>query len=99
MWQREGLNGKAEKEQCCTKFREEMTGSGWERKVADWESTAEVVEETAKKVSGMSSGQKKEDKEIWWWNEEVQGGIYGIVWEMKKLDSSAGRLGVQPREW
>lgn len=37
--------------------------------------TAEVVRETARKVLGMTSGQRKEDKEAWWWNEEVQESI------------------------
>lgn len=34
--------------------------------------TAEVVRETARKVLGMTSAQRKEDKEALWWNEEVQ---------------------------
>ena len=41
----------------------------------DWERTAEVMRESAKKVFGVSSGQRKEDKETWWWNEEVQESI------------------------
>ncbi|KAJ8335035.1 hypothetical protein SKAU_G00406740 [Synaphobranchus kaupii] len=45
---------------------------GSEELPADWVTTAEVVRETARKVLGVSSGQRKEDKETWWWNEEVQ---------------------------
>ncbi|KAK3525881.1 hypothetical protein QTP70_010990 [Hemibagrus guttatus] len=41
----------------------------------DWETTAEVIRETGRKVLGVSSGRGKEDKETWWWNEEVQDSI------------------------
>ncbi|KAK3522813.1 hypothetical protein QTP86_002563, partial [Hemibagrus guttatus] len=41
----------------------------------DWETTAEVIRETGRKVLGVSSGRRKEDKETWWWNEEVQDSI------------------------
>ncbi|KAK3561228.1 hypothetical protein QTP86_029608, partial [Hemibagrus guttatus] len=46
----------------------------------DWETTAEVIRETGRKVLGVSSGRRKEDKETWWWNEEVQDSI-----QMKRL--------------
>ncbi|KAK3516057.1 hypothetical protein QTP70_004012 [Hemibagrus guttatus] len=32
----------------------------------DWEATAEVIRETGRKVLGVSSGRRKEDKETWW---------------------------------
>ena len=32
----------------------------------DWETTAAVIRETGRKVLGMSSGQRKEDKDTWW---------------------------------
>ncbi|KAK3518224.1 hypothetical protein QTP70_033929, partial [Hemibagrus guttatus] len=41
----------------------------------DWETTAEVISETGRIVLGVSSGKRKEDKETWWWNEEVQDSI------------------------
>ncbi|KAK3530206.1 hypothetical protein QTP86_018062 [Hemibagrus guttatus] len=41
----------------------------------DWETTAEVIRETGRKVLGVSSGRRKEDKETWWWNEEVQDSV------------------------
>ncbi|KAK3557295.1 hypothetical protein QTP70_026684, partial [Hemibagrus guttatus] len=41
----------------------------------DWETTPEVIRETGRKVLGVSSGRRKEDKETWWWNEEVQDSI------------------------
>ncbi|KAK3508334.1 hypothetical protein QTP70_021474 [Hemibagrus guttatus] len=47
----------------------------------DWETTAEVIRETGRKVLGVSSGRRKEDKETWWWNEEVQDSI-----QRKRLD-------------
>ncbi|MGL5621931.1 hypothetical protein [Cetobacterium sp.] len=39
----------------------------------DWETTAGVIRVATKKVLGVTSGNRKEDKETWWWNEEVQG--------------------------
>ena len=41
----------------------------------DWTTTAKVVRGTARKVLGVSSKQRKEDKDTWWWNEEVQESI------------------------
>ena len=41
----------------------------------DWTSTANIVRDTAGKVLGVSSKQRKEDKETWWWDEEVQESI------------------------
>lgn len=58
-------------EDCCVKFREEVrqTIGGGEEVLNDWATTAEVVRETARNVLGMTSGQRKGDKETWWWNE------------------------------
>lgn len=52
-------------EECCVKFREEVRQAigGSEEVLNDWATTAEVVRETAKKVLGMTSGQRKGDKE------------------------------------
>ncbi|KAK3519564.1 hypothetical protein QTP86_015307, partial [Hemibagrus guttatus] len=52
----------------------------------DWESTAEVIRETGRKVLGVSSGRRKEDKETWWWNEEVQDSIQRKSLAKKKWD-------------
>ncbi|KAK3508959.1 hypothetical protein QTP70_015383, partial [Hemibagrus guttatus] len=52
----------------------------------DWETTAEVIRETGRKVLGVSSGRRKEDKETWWWNEEVQDSIQRKRLAMKKWD-------------
>ncbi|KAK3544010.1 hypothetical protein QTP70_033140, partial [Hemibagrus guttatus] len=52
----------------------------------DWETTAEVVRETGRKVLGVSSGRRKEDKETWWWNEEVQDSIQRKRLAKKKRD-------------
>ncbi|KAI5629716.1 hypothetical protein C0J50_2217 [Silurus asotus] len=54
-------------EDCNERFREEV--------LDDWATTAEVMRETARKVLGVTSGNGKEDKETWWWNEEVQKSI------------------------
>ncbi|KAK3519772.1 hypothetical protein QTP70_004293 [Hemibagrus guttatus] len=52
----------------------------------DWESIAEVIRETGRKVLGVPSGRRKEDKETWWWNEEVQDSIQRKRLAKKKWD-------------
>ncbi|KAK3506372.1 hypothetical protein QTP70_004111 [Hemibagrus guttatus] len=51
-----------------------------------WETTAEVIRETGRKVLGVSSGRRKEDKETWWWNEEVQDSVQRKMLAKKKWD-------------
>ncbi|KAK3549895.1 hypothetical protein QTP86_015521, partial [Hemibagrus guttatus] len=51
-----------------------------------WESTAEVIRVTERKVLGVSSGRKKEHMETWWWNEEVQDSIQRKRLAKKKWD-------------
>ncbi|KAK3537706.1 hypothetical protein QTP70_017827, partial [Hemibagrus guttatus] len=51
----------------------------------DWETTAEVIRETGRKVLGVASGRRKED-ETWWWNEEVQDSIQRKRLAKKKWD-------------
>ncbi|KAK3536039.1 hypothetical protein QTP70_025506 [Hemibagrus guttatus] len=46
----------------------------------------EVIRETGRKVLGVSSGRRKEDKETWWWNEEVQDSIQRKRLVKKKWD-------------
>ncbi|KAG7488682.1 hypothetical protein MATL_G00037740 [Megalops atlanticus] len=56
---------KLKKGDCWVEFREELRqalGGSVELPV-DWATSAEVVRETARKVVGVSSGQRKEDKE------------------------------------
>ncbi|KAK3551155.1 hypothetical protein QTP70_013898 [Hemibagrus guttatus] len=52
----------------------------------DWETTAEVIRKTGRKVLGVSSGRRKEDKETWWWKEEVQDSIQRKRLAKKKWD-------------
>ncbi|KAK3521139.1 hypothetical protein QTP86_033416 [Hemibagrus guttatus] len=52
----------------------------------DWETTVEVIREKGRKVLGVSSGRRKEDKETWWWNEEVQDSIQRKRLAKKKRD-------------
>ena len=68
---------KLKKEDSCEEFREEIIRAlvGKEELPDDWTTTAKVVRDTARKVLGVSSKQRKEDKETWWWNEEVQESI------------------------
>ena len=41
----------------------------------EWDKTANMLRKTVKIVLGMTFGKRKEDRETWWWNEEVQESI------------------------
>ncbi|KAK3546987.1 hypothetical protein QTP86_007916 [Hemibagrus guttatus] len=79
---------KLKKEECCEEFRQKLRQAlgGQVLLPDDWETTAEVIRETGRKVLGVSSGRRKEDKEIWWWNEEVQDSIQRKRLAKKKWD-------------
>ncbi|KAK3539722.1 hypothetical protein QTP70_012263 [Hemibagrus guttatus] len=79
---------KLKKEECCEEFRQMLRQALGGQVVLpdDWETTAEVIRETGRKVLGMSSGRRKEDKETWWWNEEVQDSIQRKRLVKKKWD-------------
>ncbi|KAK3507261.1 hypothetical protein QTP70_012974 [Hemibagrus guttatus] len=79
---------KLKKEECCEEFRQKLRQSLGGQVVLpdDWETTAEVIRETGRKVLGVSSGRRKEDKETWWWNEEVQDSIQKKRLAKKKWD-------------
>ncbi|KAK3553754.1 hypothetical protein QTP70_009191 [Hemibagrus guttatus] len=79
---------KLKKEECCEEFRQKLRQAlGGQIVLADdWETTAEVIRETGRKVLGVSSGKRKEDKETWWWNEEVQDSIQRKRLAKKKWD-------------
>ena len=86
---------KLKKEDCCEEFREEIRRAlgGKDELLDDWTTTAKVVRDTARKVLGVSSKQRKEDKDTWWWNEEVQEGIRKKIlakktWDMQKDEES-----------
>ncbi|KAK3568428.1 hypothetical protein QTP86_006930 [Hemibagrus guttatus] len=66
---------KLKKEECCEEFRQKLRQALVGQVVLpdDWETTVEVIRETGRKVLGVSSGRRKEDKETWWWKEGVQG--------------------------
>ncbi|KAK3565185.1 hypothetical protein QTP86_000969 [Hemibagrus guttatus] len=78
----------AEKEECCEEFIQKLRQALGGQVVLpdDWESTAEVIRETGRKVLGVSSGRRKEDKDTWWWNEEVQDSIQRKRLAKKKWD-------------
>ena len=65
---------KLKKEECREAFRKDVSLmlDGQDEAGISWELMAKSVRETAWKVLGTSSGQRKENKETWWWNEEVQ---------------------------
>ncbi|KAK3544003.1 hypothetical protein QTP70_032763, partial [Hemibagrus guttatus] len=79
---------KLKKEECCEEFRQKLRQALGGQIVLphDWETTAEVIRETGRTVLGVSSGRRKEDKETWWWNEEVQDSIQRKGLAKKKWD-------------
>ncbi|KAK3530651.1 hypothetical protein QTP86_030917, partial [Hemibagrus guttatus] len=79
---------KLKKEECCEEFRQKLRQALGGQVVLpdDWETTAEVIRETGRKVLGVSSGRRKEDMETWWWNEEVQDSIQRKRLTKKKWD-------------
>ncbi|KAK3522454.1 hypothetical protein QTP86_011000 [Hemibagrus guttatus] len=79
---------KLKKEECCEEFRQKLRQALGGQVVLpdDWETTAEVIRETGRKVLGVSSGRRKEDQETWWWNEEVQDSIQRKRLAKKKWD-------------
>ncbi|KAK3550571.1 hypothetical protein QTP70_000048 [Hemibagrus guttatus] len=79
---------KLKKEECCEEFRQKLRQAlGGQVVLPDgWETTAEVIRETGRKVLGVSSGRRKEDKETWWWNEEVQDSVQRKRLAKKKWD-------------
>ncbi|KAK3519927.1 hypothetical protein QTP70_007771, partial [Hemibagrus guttatus] len=79
---------KLKREECCEEFRQKLRQALGGQVVLpdDWETTAEVIRETGRKVLGVSSGRRKEDKETWWWNEEVQDSIQRKRLAKKKWD-------------
>ncbi|KAK3519971.1 hypothetical protein QTP70_009635 [Hemibagrus guttatus] len=79
---------KLKKEECCEECRQKLRQALGGQVVLpdDWETTAEVIRETGRKVLGVSSGMRKEDKETWWWNEEVQDSIQRKRLAKKKWD-------------
>ncbi|KAK3568417.1 hypothetical protein QTP86_005880 [Hemibagrus guttatus] len=79
---------KLKKKECCEEFRQKLRQALGGQVVLpdDWETTAEVIRETGRKVLGVSSGRRKDDKETWWWNEEVQDSIQKKSLAKKKWD-------------
>ncbi|KAK3565560.1 hypothetical protein QTP86_012216 [Hemibagrus guttatus] len=79
---------KLKKEECCEEFRQKLRQALGGQVVLpdDWETTAEVIRETGRKVLGVSSGRRKEDKETWCWNEEVQDSVQRKSLAKKKWD-------------
>ena len=66
----------------------------------DWEITATVIRERGRKVLGMSSWQRKKDKETWWWNSEIQECVQRKSLAKKRWDSERteeNRLGYKER--
>ncbi|KAK3571160.1 hypothetical protein QTP86_003666 [Hemibagrus guttatus] len=85
---------KLKKEECCEEVRQKLRQALGGQVVLpdDWETTAEVIRETGRKVLGVSSGRRKEDKETWWWNEEVQDSIQrkrlAKKWDMDRTEEN-----------
>ncbi|KAK3507804.1 hypothetical protein QTP70_000856 [Hemibagrus guttatus] len=79
---------KLKKEECCEEIIQKLRQALGGQVVLpdDWETTAEMIREIGRKVLGVSSGRRKEDKETWWWNEEVQDSIQRKRLAQKKWD-------------
>ncbi|KAK3512376.1 hypothetical protein QTP70_007443 [Hemibagrus guttatus] len=77
---------KLKKEECCEEFRQKLRQALGGQVVLPDDWAAEVIRETGRKVLGVSSGRRKEDKETWWWNEEVQDSIQRKRLAKKKWD-------------
>ena len=73
---------------CCEEFREEIRQAlgGSEELPDDWTTMAKVVRYTARTVLGVSSKQRKEDRETWCWDEAVQESIRKKRLANKKWD-------------
>ena len=59
---------------CQEAFRQEVTRilGGKDGLPDERDKTAEMLRKTAETVLGVTFGKQKEDRETWWWNEEVQ---------------------------
>ncbi|KAK3545695.1 hypothetical protein QTP70_011252 [Hemibagrus guttatus] len=79
---------KLKKEECCEEFRQKLRQALCGQVVLpdEWKTTAGVIRETGRNVLGVSSGRRKEDKETWWWNQEVQDSIQRKMLAKKKWD-------------
>lgn len=66
---------KWKKEECCGECRKGLRQvvSGTEVLPDGWQTTAKVLGETAQRVS---SGQKKKDKDTWFWKEAVKRNLF-----------------------
>ncbi|KAK3536096.1 hypothetical protein QTP70_028686 [Hemibagrus guttatus] len=84
---------KLKKEECCEEFRQNLRQALGGQVVLpdDWETTAEVIRETGRKVLGVSSGRRKEDKR------RLGGGMrkFRIVSRGRDLEKAFDRV---PRE-
>ncbi|XP_051790281.1 uncharacterized protein LOC127529729 [Erpetoichthys calabaricus] len=80
---------KLKKEDCKVEFREEVRQAlgGSEELPDSWETTADVIRVTARRVLGVTSGKRKKEKETWWWNEGIQESIQRKRMAKKKWDS------------
>ncbi|KAI5611767.1 hypothetical protein C0J50_1408 [Silurus asotus] len=88
---------KLKKEECSVRFREEVRQGlgGGEEMLDDWGTTGGVMREAARKVLGVTSGNRKQDKETWWWNEKVQESIRRKRLAKQKWDRQSDEKSVQ----
>ena len=62
---------KLREEEFSAKLKQEVFQRvNWE--CANWDDVANAIRETARKVLGMKTGKTFEDREAWWWTDEVQ---------------------------
>ncbi|XP_065662746.1 uncharacterized protein LOC136085373 [Hydra vulgaris] len=75
------------------KFRDEVRQALGGGILDTWDETSNTVRDVARKILGVTSGQKKIDKETWWWNEEVQESLRGKLlakknWHLQQDEES-----------
>ncbi|XP_065668148.1 uncharacterized protein LOC136088371 [Hydra vulgaris] len=68
---------KLKDEDCCLKFRDDVRQALGGGVLDTWDETSNTLRDVARKILGMTSEQKKIDKETWWWNEEVRESLRG----------------------
>ena len=69
------------------KFVEEILKKD-EMMAGDWEQFAGEVRAVVEQVLGRTSGKRKEDKEDWWWDADVQGAVHGKRVAKKEMDKN-----------
>src|ERR1700733_6998372 len=73
-------------------YRQEMEKLMQETKDITWENLKSGMLNTAKKICGVTRGQKRPERDSWWWSEEVQLAVKNKKeafkrWQVNRLDA------------